>query len=72
MTPDWIDAESSALVSFAYDENAETIYVRFHSGAEWAYAACSPAEWEDFKSPSTSKGKFLNEVLKSKPATRIA
>ena len=71
MSLDWLVVDSRALSAIAYDVDAEAIYVRFESGAEWRYEACTPPIWEEFCNPSTSKGKFLNEVLKSKPATQV-
>jgi KTSC domain len=67
----WIDVDSRAVAAIAYDPDDDAIYVRFHSGVEWRYRDCSPAEWEELRSPSTSKGKYLNEVLKQKPAERL-
>lgn len=68
----WTEVDSTALSAIAYDSENEAICVRYRdSGVEWRYLACSPAEWEEFKSPMTSKGKFVNEVLKLKPAERL-
>jgi hypothetical protein len=69
---EWIDVDSSAITAIAYDRDAEAIHVRFkNSGAEWRYLACSPAEWNEFSSPSTSKGKYVNDVLKQKPGSQV-
>ena len=66
----WIDVDSEPISAIAYDQDSEAIHVRFKSGEEWRYLACSPAEWMEFESPATSKGKYLNQVLKNKPAER--
>jgi KTSC domain len=62
MPLDWIVVDSRALSAIAYDIDAEAIYVRFESGAEWRYDACTPAIWEEFSGASTSKGKYLDEA----------
>jgi hypothetical protein len=68
---EWFEVDSSAVAAIAYDYESEAIHVRFKSGVEWRYLACSPAEWGDFRSPSTSKGKFVNDILKHKPGARV-
>jgi hypothetical protein len=67
----WLEVDSSAISAIAYDEDAEAIHVRYKDGPEWRYLGCSRGEWDEFRSPSTSKGKFVNGVLKSKPAERL-
>lgn len=72
MMIDWQTVESKVIAAEAYDPETETIYLRFHSGAEWGYDACPPDVWERFTAPGQSRGQFFNEVLKHKPARRIA
>jgi KTSC domain len=72
MIVNWEDVDSTAVLAIAYDAEAEAIHVRFHSGAEWRYFACSPAEWTEFQNPLVSKGRYVNDVLKRKPAERLA
>ena len=67
---DWLDVEgSSVIVAEAYDPATETIFVRFKSGDEWWYRACSLEEWEAFR--QGSRGAYLNAVLKTKLSGRV-
>jgi hypothetical protein len=68
---EWIDVDSTAVASVAYDVAAEVIYVRFTSGVEYAYEACPPHVWEEFTAPGQSHGKYVNETLKCKPYHRL-
>lgn len=68
----WLEVDSTAIVAIAYNANAEAIHVRYKDGAEWRYLACAHGEWDEFKSPSTSKGRYVNEVLKKKPGERLS
>jgi hypothetical protein len=72
MIVNWEDVDSTAILAIAYDAEGDAIHVRFHSGAEWRYLACSRAEWAEFHDPLTSKGRYVNDVLKRKPAERLA
>ena len=67
---DWRDVDSTSITAEAYDPDAEVIYVRFTSGAEYGYEACPPHVWEEFTSPGQSRGKYINEVLRFKPNQR--
>ena len=64
--------DSTAVLAIAYDAEPGVIYVRFRSGAEWRYLACTPAEWAQLADPRVSKGRYVNDVLKRKPAERMA
>ena len=68
---EWIPVTgSSRIIAEAYDPETETIYVRFHDGVEWKYAACPPQVWEEFTSPGQSRGKYISRVLDFKPNGR--
>ena len=69
---EWIPVSSSRVSAIAYDSATETIYVRFHDGMEWAYQGCPPSIWAEFSSPTTSKGRFINDVLNFRPNGRHA
>lgn len=61
---EWIDvADSKRIISMAYDFEDEIIVVRFPSGKEWQYANCPLMVWEEFSSPTTSKGTYIREQL---------
>jgi KTSC domain len=60
---DWVELDSSVIAAAAFDAERGVIYLRFKEGAEWAYAGCSAAEWEQLIDPERSAGKFLNSVL---------
>jgi len=72
MPIDWQPVESKAITAEAYDPETETIYLRFHDGAEWGYDACPPDVWEAFTAPGQSRGQFFHQVLKHKPQRRVA
>lgn len=69
--PDWKGVESTTVTDEAYDADAEIIYVRFNSGAEYAYEACPPHVWEEFTAPGQSRGKYIHSVLKYKPYHKL-
>ncbi len=61
---------STRITAEAYDPETETIYVRFHDGVEWWYAACPATVWEEFK--VQSRGQYIRNVLNYKPNGRYA
>jgi hypothetical protein len=61
---------SKRIVAEAYDPDTETIYVRFHNGTEWQYAACPPHVWAEFTAPGQSRGQYIHHVLNYKPHGR--
>ena len=69
--PDWNPVHnSSRIVAEAYDEDAQEIYVRFPDGVEWWYGNCSRLVWEEFTAPGQSRGRYIHNVLDSKPNGR--
>jgi len=68
---EWVELESSFIAAAAYDPEAETIYLRFDDGAEWAYEYCSAEEWEQLNDPEQSAGKFFHQTLKDRPQHKI-
>jgi hypothetical protein len=61
---EWIDViDSKRVVAIAYDHGGEIIMVRFPGGIEWQYVGCPQHIWEEFSSPATSKGQYINTVL---------
>lgn len=70
---EWIAVSgSSRIVAEGYDEETETIYVRFPNGVEWQYSACPRHVWEEFTSPGQSRGSYIKDVLDHKPHGRYA
>jgi KTSC domain len=68
---EWLPVTGSTrIVAEAYDQDSETIYVRFPDGVEWWYAACPPHVWAEFTSPGQSRGQYLHQVLNFKPKGR--
>jgi hypothetical protein len=62
----WINVtESTIVTAIAYDDAAERIFVRLHSGVEFYFDNCDPALWNQFKSPAHSKGEFIKNVLEN-------
>lgn len=69
---DWIEINDSARVTaVAYDPQQEIIYTRFPNGVEWQYLACPPNIWADFMLPTTSKGRYISQVLDHHPNQRF-
>lgn len=65
---EWIEVDDSRRVdAVAYDVDNESICVRFPGGVEWVYEACLPHIWEEFMAPTTSKGKYISDVLNHMP-----
>lgn len=70
---DWISVnDSKRIVAMAYDEERETIYVRFPNGIEWYYAACPASVWAEFTAVGESKGRYIARVLDHKPHGRLS
>jgi KTSC domain len=61
--------ESRAVTAIGYDRQAEEAYVRFVGGGTYAYGRVSPTLWEYFRT-ATSKGRFVNLVLKPRHPCR--
>ncbi len=68
---EWVELDSSFIAAAAYDADAETIYLRFDDGAEWAYEYCSQDEFEQLIDPEQSAGKFFHQVLKGRPQNKV-
>jgi hypothetical protein len=70
---EWIHVTGSSMIAAeAYDQETERIYLRFHDGSEWWYAACPPQVWQEFTAPGQSRGKYFHAVLKHKPSGQHA
>jgi hypothetical protein len=68
---DWTEVlDSERIAAMAYDEETETIYVRFPDEVEWLYEQCPSVVWEEFSAPGQSKGRYIHEVLNHKPNRR--
>ena len=55
--------ESSHISEVGYDENSQSLYVRFTNGTLYQYFDISPDIWDQLLY-STSKGVYLNENIK--------
>ena len=71
ITPQWQPVVSTRITHEAYDQDSESILVRFPDGVEWCYGACPPEVWRAFTAPSQSRGKFIQEILDHKPNHRL-
>lgn len=67
----WIEMDSSAVDRAAFDMEAETIYVRFKSGATYRYYQCPQQVWEEFTTPGQSAGQYVNHTLRHKPYEKL-
>lgn len=68
---EWLAVEgSTSIEAVAYDEEAQRILVRFSGGAEYWYAECSEAVWDELLT-ATSKGRYVNQELKRRPFGRV-
>jgi hypothetical protein len=67
------DFESSNVEAFRYDEENYTLYVRFKSGATYAYRDVQHGYYVNMLA-AASKGKFVHEVLKRErfPVERVS
>lgn len=64
---EWISVlDSTRIVAMAYNEEQQTIYVRFPEGIEWWYGDCSQLHWEEFRF-APSKGRYIREELDHHP-----
>ena len=54
-----IEANSSTIKEFGYDNNLHRLYVNFHNGREYVYADVPVNVYEAMVN-ADSKGKFLN------------
>jgi hypothetical protein len=62
--PSWILVDSSAISAISYDEQNQTLAVRFlPSGAEYEYANVTAAEHTGLTTAG-SIGKYFNAVIK--------
>lgn len=68
---EWIPVTSSRMTHVAYDAAAETIYVRFRDGVEWWYGSSPQSSWEEFMAPTTSKGRYIHDILDGRPKGRV-
>ena len=60
---DMIPVQSSNVESIGYDEAAQTLRVRFHSGATYEYKNVGIMEFEQLKA-APSVGSYLNRNIK--------
>lgn len=69
---EWIDVAGSTIVAaIAYDDAAERIYVRLHSGDEVYFEDCDVTLWQQFQSPAVGKGEFIKNVLEHHAYSRV-
>lgn len=61
---------SSTISKLWYSEKDLQLIVEFKNGQQYRYNNVSISEWNNLKS-SESKGKFLNENIKSKPFQKM-
>ena len=59
----WTEVESSNIEAIGYDEEDESLYVRFNSKTQYVYYNVPDEEHQEFLD-ADSKGKFLNENIK--------
>ncbi|KKN07833.1 hypothetical protein LCGC14_1062860 [marine sediment metagenome] len=64
MAVSWQSVESTNINQIGYDAGTQELSVRFNSGAEYVYKDVPGSVYADFLD-SDSKGKFLNENIKS-------
>lgn len=67
---EWNAVQSTRVVAAAFDADQETIFVQFPDGIRWWYGGCGREVWEEFMSPTTSKGRFIHDVLDHHPNGR--
>jgi hypothetical protein len=57
------DAKSSQIKDFAYDQDTQTLHLRFHRGGHYSYAAFPGEKFSAFVA-SDSKGTYLGHQIK--------
>ena len=63
MAIEWTDVDSSNIEAIGFDDEDDSLFVRFNSGQEYVYYNVPEETFEAFKD-ADSKGKFLNEHVK--------
>lgn len=61
----WQEVESSNISAIGYDEEKQELYVRFSSGAEYAYHEVPTGIYQDFLD-ADSKGKYFYQHIKGR------
>lgn len=64
------DFESSNIKTLWYSANKQELIVEYLGGSQYRYSNVTPDEWAGLTS-AESKGKFINESIKSKPFQRM-
>lgn len=65
---DWqIISGSSWVRAIAYVKESKQIFVEFLDGHQHVYQECAEETWNDFSSPGTSLGGFINRTLNHHP-----
>lgn len=68
---EWLIIEDSTLVGgIAFDEAAQRIFVRFKPQGLMVFEDCVGKTWDLFRTPGTSKGAYVTQVLSRHPYTR--
>lgn len=62
--------ESSSIKTLWYSNEKRNLIVEYQNGSQYRYDDVSSEEWNGLKI-SESKGKFLNESIKSKPYQKM-
>ncbi|HQL11557.1 MAG TPA: KTSC domain-containing protein [bacterium] len=62
--------KSSNIKTLWYSKDKQELIVEFLNGSQYRYSNVSELEWQNLKS-AESKGKFLNENIKSKPYQKM-
>lgn len=61
----WTNAHSSTLDSYCYEETSETLFVRFNTGASYAYLNVEPSVAAGLRS-SSSRGKYFGTNVRNR------
>lgn len=64
------DFESSNINCLWYSKTKQELVVEYNGGSQYRYNNISEMEWNNLIS-ADSKGKFINESIKSKPYQRM-
>lgn len=64
------DFSSSSINCLWYSKDQQQLIVQYKGGAQYRYNDVTPQQWESLQS-SDSKGKFINESIKSKPYQKM-
>lgn len=69
--PAWTLIDSHAVKAIAYDEETETLFVRFPNGSEYLYENVTKSEHAGLTSAGSIGQYFCNKIRKTHPFRKL-